>query len=226
MGSYYVYELRRPNGKPFYVGKGTKSRISFHEWNAKNGGKGHLCNVIRKIISAGGKITKVKVREGLTDSEAKILERKLILEYGRVDHGGILVNMTDGGDGCEGFRHDLVSKIKLSEAWDKRRAKPVSEETKRKIAEANRGRKHSEESKKKLSNSISGQKHWNFGKKISALHNALLHEGLKKPVLVDGVKYESVGEAAKAHGIASSTAVYRILHGKNRDNYGEWKYAK
>ena len=226
MGSYYVYELRRPNGKPFYVGKGTKSRISFHEWNAKNGGKGYLCNVIRKIVASGGKIIKVKVKDGLSDAEAKSFERELIAMYGRVDRGGILVNMTDGGDGCEGFTHDLVSKMKLSEAWDKRRGKPMSEETRKKLSAASKGRKHSEESKKKISNAISGQKHWNFGKKISDSHKSSLHAVLKKPVLVDGVRYESVGVAAKVHGIASSTAVYRILHGKNRDNYGEWKYAK
>jgi hypothetical protein len=65
----------------------------------------------------------VFVQEGLTEEEAFDLEKYCIALYGRVDLGtGILRNLTDGGEGRSGF--------------------VVSEDMRRRIADAQRGEKH------------------------------------------------------------------------------------
>lgn len=54
---FYVYLLLRPNGKPFYVGKGTGRRISSHEGEARKGNcRCHKCNIIRKIWRQGEQV--------------------------------------------------------------------------------------------------------------------------------------------------------------------------
>jgi group I intron endonuclease len=94
----------------------------------------------------------VFIQEGLTENEAFILEKYCIALYGRLDlSAGILRNMTDGGEGRSGGI--------------------VSEEMRRRIAEAQRGEKHylwgkhlSEEIRQKISEAIRGDKHPYWGK--------------------------------------------------------------
>ena len=75
------------------------------------------------------------IKENLSEEEAFSLEKELIKQYGRKDNGtGILRNMTDGGQGCSG--------------------RIYSDETRRKISEANKRRVYSEETKLKISNSV------------------------------------------------------------------------
>jgi hypothetical protein len=158
----YVYILFRPDGRPCYVGKGIGYRWLEHERDAYNP---HLARIIAK---AGGTIPKVKIREGLTDAEARETEIAFIAAIGRVAHGGPLVNMTDGGDGAAGYKHTPEARKKISESLKTRpvsdttrekmrqnalRQTPTkhSEETKARIAEANRGRIMPPEQREKLS---------------------------------------------------------------------------
>src|SRR3546814_2989387 len=60
-GRFYVYVLYRPDGRPFYVGKGQNRRALEHEAEARRAhpfGESNpfKCNVIRKIIRKGGGI--------------------------------------------------------------------------------------------------------------------------------------------------------------------------
>lgn len=60
-GRYYVYVLCRPDRQPFYVGKGINKRALEHEAEARRNhpiGESNpfKCNVIRKIVRAGGNI--------------------------------------------------------------------------------------------------------------------------------------------------------------------------
>jgi len=106
----------------------------------------------------------VYVQEGLTEEEAFSLEKYCIALYGRIDNGtGILRNLSDGGDGPSGAIH--------------------SEETKRKIAEAGRGRKHSKESARKISEAQLGDKNHMWGKVVSdetRLKLSKANKGLKR----------------------------------------------
>ncbi len=222
--NYYVYILRRANGIPFYVGKGQRDRIHFHAWAARQHWPGFLYDTIRKIWASGEDYKREKVATGLTHEQAAELECLKIAEYGRRNDGGSLCNITFGGDGAPGYKHTEAGLKKMSDKWKTR--KPASEETRRKISLASRGRKHSLETRQKLSRSISGANHWNYGKKISEEHAEKLHAAQRKKVLVNGVMYESVTEAARAYGIQTSSATYRVTRGKNRGGkYGKWEFA-
>ena len=96
----------------------------------------------------------VILHKNLEWEEACEIEKELIAFYGRKDLGtGILRNLTDGGEGTPGVK--------------------VSEKTKRKMSENNKGKnnpnygkKHLEETKKKISRAISGKNNHNYGKNL------------------------------------------------------------
>jgi hypothetical protein len=91
MNDYYVYLIHDRMGDPVYVGKGRGRRAA---WNGKRNAK------IKALISFGGTLPPVKVREGLTESEAYAIEKALVAFHGREDLGtGTLMNLCDGGAG-------------------------------------------------------------------------------------------------------------------------------
>jgi hypothetical protein len=127
----YVYVWLRPNGQPFYVGVGRKTR--YKSLVRRNP---HTLSVI-KII---GGISAVRKVIYFVDSwEAGcLLEKYFIAKFGRSDlNSGILTNMTDGGEGT-------INKV-------------VSEETKEAVAKANRNRIWTDASKKKTSEALVGR---------------------------------------------------------------------
>ena len=104
---FYVYVFFRPNGVPCYVGKGWGKRWLKHEWRSTNP---HLANIVRR---AGGELPKVKIREGLTESEAFTTEIAFIAAIGREANGGPLVNMTNGGEGVSGLKMSAAARAKM-----------------------------------------------------------------------------------------------------------------
>jgi hypothetical protein len=99
VANYYVYCLYRPDGHPFYVGKGSGKRLHDHERDKNNP---HKRNIIALATRCGQEIDKRKLVEGLQEEDAYELERFLIQEIGREPQGP-LVNLTDGGDGFRGL---------------------------------------------------------------------------------------------------------------------------
>lgn len=100
---YYVYELMRPDGQVFYVGKGTNRRVLEHELEARRNhplGESNpfKCNVIRKILRSGGQVRYRIDRTYSREEEVMCLEREaeLILRYGRLHEGGPLTNLAGG----------------------------------------------------------------------------------------------------------------------------------
>lgn len=100
--SYHVYLLIDPrNNKPFYIGKGFHARAYSHVTEAhKDSSKWtnpYKCRKILKILSTGRKL---KYQFLFCDKEetAYKLERELIAKYKRTCDGGILTNLTEGGD--------------------------------------------------------------------------------------------------------------------------------
>jgi hypothetical protein len=127
---FYIYAYLREDGTPYYIGKG-KGLRAWIQHSVK--GKGaHTPKDLSRIYVC---------ESNLTELGAFALERRYIRWWGRKDLGtGILQNMSDGGQGTSGVK------------------KTVSEETKRKIGSANRGRLQSLEERAKRSVSLKGIK--------------------------------------------------------------------
>lgn len=113
---FYIYAIFRPNGTPCYIGKGRGGRWKQHIRNA------HNPNLRRIYMLAGGDLPIVKLNENLTDREALAFEVAWIAALGLKRRGGVLVNLTHGGEGCSG--------------------NVLSEESRRLIGERNKGKKH------------------------------------------------------------------------------------
>jgi hypothetical protein len=94
---WYVYVLYRPNGVPFYVGKGSGRRLAH---SAKHSPTNiHKRNIIANIHAGGGTVEKRKIATFLAEEDALAFEQKLIREFGRTSDGGLLCNLSEGGEG-------------------------------------------------------------------------------------------------------------------------------
>jgi NUMOD3 motif len=116
---FYVYVYFRADGSPCYIGKGTGNRWRIHERRSPNK---HLANIVRGV---GGDLPKLKIRENLTNEEAKEIEVALIRAIGREIHGGPLVNQTNGGDGHRGWSPEMSAKIRAVHLGRKQSAEEI-----------------------------------------------------------------------------------------------------
>lgn len=140
---YYTYLHCKPDGTPFYVGKGSGRRS--HDF-VRNQNLHH-----KRTVEKLGKHN-VKVFVFPCDSEALAFEYEVLwiaqLRQDRIS----LVNLTSGGDGPSGLVH--------------------SEEAKKKMSGAHKGKKFSDDHRKKISNTLAGRKRPEFSEewraKISA----------------------------------------------------------
>lgn len=105
MNIYYVYAYISKHNHPYYIGKGCKNRAFKNKLYAK------IPKDKSKIIFLG---------KDMSEESAFDLEKKMIKYFGRKDNGtGVLLNLTDGGEGCLGIRHTVKSKKLISEAQKK-----------------------------------------------------------------------------------------------------------
>lgn len=116
MLQFYVYAYLRNKdsktakaGTPYYIGKGCGGRA----WDFR-----HHTNRTPK-----NKSDVVILESGLTELGAFALERRLIRWWGRKDLGtGILLNLTDGGEGISGRLTSEKTRKKLSDYFTGRPA--------------------------------------------------------------------------------------------------------
>lgn len=106
MEKYYVYCHKNPtNGDIFYVGKGSGSRAYITQSRGK---------YWRSYVKKHGIPVVEIIYSNLTEEQAFLLEKQLIEKLGRKDIGnGVLVNTTNGGEGCSGLVHSDESKNKI-----------------------------------------------------------------------------------------------------------------
>lgn len=146
----YIYEHIRPDTNAvFYVGKGTNRRMhSKHRRNA------HWNSIVRK---AGGFVVREVIRH--EDEELVFLaEQERIDQLKRLDVK--LSNMTDGGEGPSGYRHTEQTKQKIAELQmgEKHWAygKQVSDAERERLSQIAK-RKHTDEHRKKVSEAGKGR---------------------------------------------------------------------
>jgi hypothetical protein len=99
----YTSLLMYPDGRPFYVGKGSGTRVLDHELEAlrqSNVGKSNpfKCNTIRKIVSSGQAVRYQIDRLFPSEAEMECLKREeaLIAHFRRRCDGGCLTNLAAG----------------------------------------------------------------------------------------------------------------------------------
>lgn len=145
---FYIYVGTHPKTQePCYVGKGRKYRIRKHDRLLRLGihANAHLQNIYSKY----GPIPWSKVLEGLTEAEAFEAEIALISHFGRANSGtGLLCNLTDGGDGVSGHRHDETARAKMRG--------PKSDAHRAALRAANLGKKHPADIRMKISKAHKG----------------------------------------------------------------------
>ncbi|RYD77087.1 MAG: GIY-YIG nuclease family protein [Verrucomicrobiaceae bacterium] len=143
MNDYYVYLLLDPRKCwiPFYVGKGKGGRAQMHlRESAKKSSNPRRWNVIQRIRAEGLEPKILKWKENLLESEAYDLEAQLIERFGRrgYDDDGILTNI------------QIDSRPPVNN-------RPCSDEKRRKIGDANRGKKRTNEMRAEMSRTRKGR---------------------------------------------------------------------
>ncbi len=160
---YGLYDPRHPNDIK-YVGvtlQNLNKRLNNHRCITKNKGFTHKENWIKKLAREGVR-PEIKLLEECSSIEL-MYKQEIIWIKNLRKQGYKLTNIDEGGKGRDsGPRkpHSEETKRKMSEAQKGRPGKPLSEETKRKMSETTRGiprKPHSEETKKKISEAHKGK---------------------------------------------------------------------
>jgi hypothetical protein len=181
MNDYYVYFYVREDGSPYYVGIGKKNRAY-----TKHAHRSH--NIDFKPKSNDRIII---VHQNILNEEAKRLEIGYIKQYGRKCDGGILINLTLGGDGRNGDKPTEETKRKMSLAQKGKIIKPESKSKMVETRKANGSYMPSEETRKKMSEI--GKENAKYGSKNPAARAILAFDK-------DGnfiAEYSTAREAAK-----------------------------
>lgn len=156
MNIYYVYQYLREKdsntalaGTPYYIGKGKGNRAYVGHNNRIPSNKDYI-----QII-----------KDNLTEQEAMDLEIALIKKYGRKDLGtGILINLSNGGEGASGSIRSQEHKNRISQAQS---GKVVLNVTRERLSKALSGKIRSAIAKENISKGHLGQIAWNKGKKMT-----------------------------------------------------------
>lgn len=236
--NYYTYAYLREDGTPYYIGKGSGTRIY-----QKSG---------RIVKPPKDKSRIIFLKKNLTEGEAFRHEVYMISVFGRKDIGtGILRNKTDGGDGVSGLCEETrirMSEInkgqnnpmygkKISEEHKRKisefnKSRIVSGETRKKLREINLGKICSEETKRKISESKKGKtlseevkaklRAANKGKLLSEETRKKLSEAHKGKVLSEETK-RKLSELNRGKTLSEETKrkMSESRKGKNNHNYGK-----
>ena len=114
---YYTYAYLREDGTPYYIGKGKGNRA--HNQHKRKG---------IGFLPVPPKDRIIKLKQNLTEEEAFKHEVYMISVFGRKDLGtGILINLTNGGEGPSGAIPWNIGKKLSQEIVEKIRKKQQGE---------------------------------------------------------------------------------------------------
>lgn len=157
---WIVYKHTFPNGKVYI---GITGQKTYKRWKY---GKGYTTLIMQNAIQKYGwnNVIHEILFDNLTQEEAELKEVELIKKYrsNEYEYGYNLA--TGGGVNC-GYKHTVefrenISKRQLGKP-STRKNYHTSEETKKKLSEANKGKKLSQETKAKMSASRQNGNVWN-----------------------------------------------------------------
>ena len=220
-----VYIHKKPNGDIFYVGIGSEKRP--YEKFRKNI---HWRNITNKYPNYIIEI----IEQNLTWENACIIEKQLIENYGRKCDGGVLCNITLGGDGayglkhskktkeklkelstgnknCVGFKHTEIAKLNMSKS---QLGKIIPKEVREKMSKSHLGREGRESDRLNVKKAHIK----NLGRVQSNDEKEKRAKKLCKPIEVNGVIYESIKQYSEITNINRSK-VWRNLKDEKNKNY-------
>jgi hypothetical protein len=138
---YYTYAYLREDGTPYYIGRG----------------KGDRAFAAHKLP----KPSKERIfflKKDLSYSESVRHERYMIFVFGRKDIGtGILRNRTDGGEGVENLAPATRKAISDKRKGQINRTGPHTAEAREKMSKSHTGKVLTEEHKKNIAKAVKGR---------------------------------------------------------------------
>lgn len=199
--SYTVYKHTAPNGKVYI---GITSIAVNRRWS---NGKNYLgCVCFNRAIQKYGwdNIQHEILFTDLTKEEAEQKETELITFY-HSNNPTFGYNIANGGNHCGKHSEETRRKIGMSQIGNKRALGiKRTEETKKKISEAHKGKKHGTE------------------------HNKRMGEAHMHPVICveTGITYSSVKMASEKTGI-NKNCISHACNGRNKSAGSfHWKFAR
>ena len=155
-----VYVLYDENGEVRYVGQTTKSleeRIKEHLWSSSLRRPGHKNHWLRSMLARGERPTG-RILQGFNTKEDLDGAERYWIRFLK-ERGCRLVNDTDGGEGLRNPSPETRARMSAAKAgkpsWKK--GTHLSLETREKIRQANLGKRASEETKRKMSEARRGR---------------------------------------------------------------------
>lgn len=179
---YYTYLHCKPDGTPFYVGKGADRYVVGHGTDRRSHSKKNRSEYHKNTTAKYG-WENILVYVFPCDSEAQALTDE-IQQIAQLQRAGYaLCNLTDGGEGCSGLVHTFETRRKLSitSAGNRNAAYPCPSDRAAKISATLTGRlgnknwlghKHSEETRAKMSAARVGKSVAHKGKPWSEARRA------------------------------------------------------
>ncbi len=172
---YYGFGEISFDFEPIYVGKGKYNRPKRHLSLYKNNKNNiRFYNKLNSIIRDGYEPIYKIIDDSMFEFDAFKEEIYLINLIGRIENGGTLLNLSDGGEGQSGYRHSDMTKQKISKSILSNKEwldKMKSAEMSKKISNSLKGHPgygkgvpRTEEVKNKIRNSVLGEKNPFFGK--------------------------------------------------------------
>ena len=204
---FYCYVLWRSDKKPiqpFYVGQGQKGRVFHHEMPSEEGNNPHKDRIRKKLL----KLDKPMLFSiELLDSEedAKNKEIELIKMMGRHNNGGLLTNLTDGGEGTPGH-------IGLKGA-DAPNARPVVSEGIEYLSISDAAEASGEAYANIYSYCLTGKPGYYFVDEGQRERKSGARGFHKKPVSIKGEIFESLAEAERQTGRKYHKLITAIQNG-------------
>lgn len=217
--TYYIYLHRRNDtGEVFYVGKGTHTKKHGYDRASYTKKRNSLWNNIAKKTS----YTVELFATFFNESDCFQMEVDLIKLYGKKSEGGTLCNLTDGGEGHNGYSPTLETREKLrqlvADGKHPNFGKKLSAETCRKKSKSMKsseknlkGKNLPDWWKQKIADTKRGSDNPMFGK------TGIKHPNSKPVIhLMAGIFFENVTEAADWYGVKVGT-LYNMLKGTNKN---------
>lgn len=185
---FYVYRhSRNDTGSVFYIGKGKENRA----YQADRGRNNHWRNIVRKANGFSVDF----IINGISEELSHLVEIEAIDCYRR--RGISLANITNGGEWVSGLRHSEETKAVIREKR-KRQNVVFSQETREKIAAAQRGK--SRGPNPEHSARLTGRKLSDEHKaKIGAAHTGMKRSEEARAAMSAAQRGHPVSEAARAN---------------------------